>query len=200
LGISSAHGLYQGSTFRMLSVLQHELNGINVLALLMCRIKIKASAEWFTMVKVYNVSSIARLRGHFPAKLGLFYLAGSRYQKSPSLSSVHLSPHLVTTNSIYYKGLTCQYLWYILLVNSNGRYRWEILTRNNRANFKLQPIGVVADMNGFPAIKVNALEFARNAKVQTGTNLSKLKLKCSDTSRCILWFSLGTKWRLILFN
>lgn len=94
----------------------------------------------------------------------------SHYWKSSFLSSVHLSPHLVITISIYYQGLTCQYLWYILLVNSNGNYRWEILTRKNRANLKLQPIGVAADMNGFPAIKMNALEFVRNAKVRIGTS------------------------------
>jgi hypothetical protein len=104
--------------------------------------------------------------------------------QSAFLSGIHSNTSLLSTISIYYQGLTCQYLWYILLVVSNGRYRWEILTRNNQANFKLQPIGVVADMNGFPVIKVNALEFARNAKAQIGISLSKTELKCSDASRC----------------
>jgi hypothetical protein len=62
------------------------------------------------------------------------------------------------------------------MVNSYGRYQWEILIRNNQANSKLQPIGVVVVMNGFLAIKVNALEFAQNVKVRIGTSLEGKKL------------------------
>ena len=141
---------------------------------------------------------ITRLGGHLPVKPALFYLAGTRYQESPFLSSVHLSHRLVTTNSIYYKGLTCQEYWYILLVNSNGRYRWGILIRNNRTNFKLQPIDVVADMSGFLAIKMNALEFAQNAKVQTGISPGgRHPLKCQGCFKLELisseWFCLRQK-------
>jgi len=77
-----------------------KLDGVDMLALLMCCLKVLAGAKLLVMVEVHHVSAVARLRRHFPAKFVLFYGVTFRYHQSSFLPLVHLITPLYIYNSI----------------------------------------------------------------------------------------------------
>ena len=156
--------------------LNRVFNGMYMLAVLLPFLEIWTGAKRLAVVKIHNISSIARLGGYFPAELVLLNLAQCRYSESSFLSCfhrIHLSL-LVYTNSIYHQGLTCQYFWYILLVKYVNILRGGTWQKQQRelAESCLRAIGVGVGMSGFHATKEIDLGFAPNAKALTGIDLS----------------------------
>jgi len=88
------------------------------------------------------------------------------------LSRIHLNPPEISTLSIYYQGLTCQYFGYILSVNTLER--WLCQNRTPSWRYGLQthnPTNAVAVTNGFHADQVNAPVSVQDAKAQIGISL-----------------------------
>jgi len=143
---------------------------MDMFARLVSRLEIRASAERFAVVKAYNVISIARLGWYFPAQLVLRNLASFCYQQSSFLSRIHFNtPFHVSTSSIYYRVLTFQYPWYIILVNTIRRYSWEILVRK-LGKYQLLNTDAGVGMSGILAIQTSDHEYAHIAKARIGTN------------------------------
>lgn len=97
------------------------------------------------------------------------------YQPSCSPYFHSINSLLPYTNSIYYKGLTCQEVWYIILVNTRENTRWLILIFLS-ARLSYGVTDVVVDTNGLQETKLRCHEFVRNAKAQIGISQKGLGL------------------------
>jgi hypothetical protein len=162
-----------------------ELNRMYMFAGLIASLKVRASAERFSVVKVYNVGSISRLRRYFPTNRSFNYITMLSYLQSSFFSGVHLnSPSTyLYTNSIYYLVLTCQEVWYILLVNIFKDDRWS-KTIYKLAKSSYGVIVVVAGTNGLLETKTRVLVYVLNVKAQIGTNLNNQQKLSSDYMSC----------------
>lgn len=175
LSTSHSDRLGIGGTAVWLSFsLNYVLNGMDMFAGQMPFLKIGAGAKRLAVVKTHEIVTITRLGRDFPAQSVFLNPTCCRYYQPSFLSRIHFfSPGLLFTDSIYYKGLTCQYLRYIFLVNIFRSYLWEIITKNQEL-LPSQLIGVVVDMNGFLVIQMSVLECVLNVKVQIGINQRSL--------------------------
>jgi hypothetical protein len=91
-----------GSSIRLGFPLYNELNGVDVFAGQMPCLKVGAGAERLSVVKVYDISPVARLGGHFPAQLVFLYLACVGYYKPSFLSCVHFNHSILSLLCAYY--------------------------------------------------------------------------------------------------
>lgn len=102
LGISYPHRF--GNDFRAVwSFLfpLYKLDGVDVLALFVCSLKVLAGAKRLAVVEVHHVSSVAGLGRHFPAQFVLFNRVAIRYCQSSFLPFFHfLTPYCIY-NSIH---------------------------------------------------------------------------------------------------
>lgn len=124
-----------------------------------------------------NENSVLHLAAHcYLATIQLVFLNPTcvGYYQPSFFSCVHFNSPLsirnpLSTNSIYYWGLICQYLWYIILVNTIRSYQWEILSKRLE-KFQLPSIGAGVGTNGILVIKMSALVYAPSVKALTGIN------------------------------
>ena len=171
LAIRNPHGFgFDNGAIGPFFSLNDELDSVDVLAGPLALLKVGTGAKRFT-VKVDYVGTTTGLRRDVVAYAIFLYLCQCRYRQ-PTLPSAGISiicvvwtkgcslrtrnllgvhavnPLSVATCSIYTKGLTCQYLQYILAVNSHRGVWWEILLRKSRVRSRLLRTGVVVGMSG----------------------------------------------------
>jgi len=123
------------------------------------------------VVKINDVSPVAGLGGDFPAQFVLLNFGSRCYDQSSFFSRIHFSfpfTHLSTV-SIYYWGLTCQYFWYISLVDTIRIYQWETRNRKYRKLGKScsKDTGVGAVTNGWDGTMRNRAS-VRSVRVRIG--------------------------------
>jgi hypothetical protein len=81
--------------------LNHELNGVDVLAGQPPLLEVGAGAERSSVVEVYDVSPVARLGGDFPAQLVFLYLARVGYYQPSFFPCVHFNPPQLSSLCAY---------------------------------------------------------------------------------------------------
>ncbi len=89
-----------GVTIGLSLSLDDKLDSVNVLARLVAFLEIGAGAKRLAVVEVYDVASVARLGGDFPAQLVFLNLACVCYHQSSFFSCVHLNTP--SPNSLFY--------------------------------------------------------------------------------------------------
>jgi hypothetical protein len=90
--------------------LDNELHSKDMLAFLMFSLKVSASAERLSVVKVHNIRSVARLGRDLPSQLILLHCVAVRYCQSSFLPYPHRSTPFVITLFCSYYSILFMYL------------------------------------------------------------------------------------------
>lgn len=146
---------------------------MDMFARLVSSLKIWASAKWLAVVKAYNITSIARLGGYFPAQLVLRNLASFCYQQSSFLSRIHLNtPLTIIINNISQVTVFVNTPRNIFLIRYLTTHIYSDILEVCIRLKKMYGYSVApdADMSGFPAIPKKNQRFVLNVIALTGKN------------------------------